>query len=98
MTADIKNAAQATATKPADATAAPAPSVDKAAEALRQEIEAIVRADHSAPFGILGINEDGRGGAITVRTFIPEARRIELIDAQSGEAIGDLEKIHPDGF
>jgi 1,4-alpha-glucan branching enzyme len=94
MTAYTKNPTSQTA-----AIAEPqAPSGVKSDEVLRAEIESIIRADHGDPFGILGMHTDGPDGAVTVRTFMPEARRVELIDGQSGETIGDLEKIHSDGF
>ncbi len=91
MTANIQNP-----TKTATATTATADSIK--AEALRQEIEAVVRAEHGDPFGILGMHTDGPDGAVTVRTFIPEARKITLIDAGTNEPVADLEKVHSDGF
>ena len=87
MTANIQNPTKTEST---------AESIN--AEALRQEIEAVVRAEHGDPFGILGMHTDGSDGAVTVRTFIPEARKITLIDAGTNEPVAELEKVHSDGF
>jgi 1,4-alpha-glucan branching enzyme len=59
-------------------------------------VAAIVEGRHADPFGILGMHEAGR--EIVVRVFLPWARRVEVIDAQSGAAVASLPKIHEAGF
>jgi 1,4-alpha-glucan branching enzyme len=58
-------------------------------------VEAVAAARHADPFSILGPHQVE--GGIVVRTFIPGAERVELIDA-SGKPLAALDRIHDDGF
>ena len=61
-----------------------------------QEIELICSARHGDPFSVLGPH--AQEGGVSIRAFLPNARRVEVLDADSGHAIGTLEQQHPDGF
>ncbi|HYD67707.1 1,4-alpha-glucan branching protein GlgB [Azospirillum sp.] len=68
------------------------------ANALQGAIEAIVRADHGDPFAVLGMHQDGAGAPVEVRTFLPGATRVWVIDAATGEPAAEMDLLHPDGF
>ena len=61
-----------------------------------QDIELICSARHGDPFSVLGPH--AQDGGVSVRAFLPGARRVEVLDAGSGHRIGTLEPRHPDGF
>ncbi|WP_207484107.1 1,4-alpha-glucan branching protein GlgB [Arenibaculum pallidiluteum] len=65
---------------------------------LRGGIEAIARAEHGDPFAILGMHSGGPGNPVTVRTFLPTAGRVWVLDGSSGEAVAELDRVHPEGF
>ncbi|MGQ9368856.1 1,4-alpha-glucan branching protein GlgB [Azospirillum sp. A39] len=69
-----------------------------ASTALQEGIEAIVRADHGDPFAILGMHQAEEGAPVEVRTFLPGADRIEVIDGSTGAVAGEMEKRHAEGF
>ncbi|SDG82053.1 1,4-alpha-glucan branching enzyme [Pseudomonas flavescens] len=56
----------------------------------RAAIEALIRGEHGDPFSILGPHEFAHG--LTIRTYLPGALGVELIDAVSGEALGSLQQ------
>ncbi|WP_145140575.1 1,4-alpha-glucan branching protein GlgB [Roseomonas gilardii] len=58
-------------------------------------IQALIEGRHGDPFAILGAH-DGPGGK-TVLTFQPGAKGVELLDAESGEVLAPMERIHPAG-
>ena len=62
-----------------------------------QEIELICSARHGDPFAVLGPHAQADGG-VSIRTFLPGARQVEVLDAGSGQLLGRLEKCHADGF
>jgi 1,4-alpha-glucan branching enzyme len=64
---------------------------------MRQEDAgaAIVAGDHGDPFSFLGMHQ-AEGGTV-VRAFLPGARAVEVVSSD-GDAIGTLERIHPDGL
>jgi 1,4-alpha-glucan branching enzyme len=64
---------------------------------MRQEdaVAAIVTGDHGDPFSFLGMHQ-AEGGTV-VRAFLPGARAVEVV-SRDGDAIGTLERIHPDGL
>ena len=61
-----------------------------------QDVELICSARHGDPFSVLGPHADD--GGVSVRAFLPGARRVEVLDADSGHPVGTLERQHPDGF
>jgi 1,4-alpha-glucan branching enzyme len=60
-------------------------------------IAALVAGRHGDPFAILGMH--ARGDApLSVRVFWPGAESVAVIESATGEAIAELQKLHPDGF
>ena len=64
---------------------------------MREEgtIAAIVAGEYGDPFSFLGMHESAEGPV--VRTFLPGASTVEVV-SRDGEAIGVLERIHPEGL
>ncbi|PZW40124.1 1,4-alpha-glucan branching protein GlgB [Pseudomonas sp. URMO17WK12:I2] len=56
----------------------------------RASVEALIRGEHGDPFSILGPHAFAHG--LTIRTYLPGALGVELIDAVSGEVLGSLEQ------
>lgn len=54
------------------------------------DAQALVRAEHANPFSILGPHEDGEG--LIVRTYQPNAIRVELLSAETGESLGEMDQ------
>ena len=61
-----------------------------------QDVELICSARHGDPFSVLGPH--AQEGGVSIRAFLPGARRVEVLDGDSGHSIGTLEQQHPDGF
>jgi len=60
------------------------------------EIAALASADHYDPFSILGLHPvDGR---LALRAFLPEADAVSVVDAATGTAIAELERVHDAGI
>ena len=59
-------------------------------------IDSLVRARHGDPFSLLGPHPVE--GGVAVRTFLPEASRVEVVDATSGAVRGTLARVHGDGL
>jgi 1,4-alpha-glucan branching enzyme len=71
--------------------------------AAKEEIELLVKAEHSDPFHILGAHPVSVNGnpAVAVRAFMPEAEKAWVVrnrDAQATPEVRELQRIHPDGF
>jgi 1,4-alpha-glucan branching enzyme len=64
---------------------------------LRQEdaVAAVVAGDHGDPYSFLGMHQ--LEGGTVVRAFLPGASTVEVV-SRDGDAIGTLERIHPDGL
>lgn len=65
---------------------------------LDEVISLIVSGRWGDPFAILGIHLDKRLRQVVVRTFQPQADAVTVVDSVSGEPLGTLERLHPDGF
>jgi 1,4-alpha-glucan branching enzyme len=66
----------------------------------REQIEAIVESRHGQPFDVLGphvVELQGRG-ALAVRAFFPDARRMWLVDREGGAVIAEARRLHDAGF
>ncbi len=59
-------------------------------------VDSFVRARHGDPFSLLGPHPVE--GGVAVRTFLPEASRVEVVDATSGFVRGTLARVHGDGL
>nr|WP_238858358.1 1,4-alpha-glucan branching protein GlgB [Faunimonas pinastri] len=60
-------------------------------------VESLVSGRHGDPFGLLGMHT-ASDGTLSVRVFWPGAQSVEILDAVSGQTVGELEQIHPSGF
>jgi 1,4-alpha-glucan branching enzyme len=60
------------------------------------DVRALVAARHGDPFGVLGMHVVD--GDVVVRALLPQASRVEVIDAADGSVAGDLELIDHAGF
>ncbi len=58
------------------------------------ELAALVSGEHANPFAVLGPHRVGN--TRIVRSFQPQARSVELIDA-SGELVASMSRVHPEG-
>ena len=58
-------------------------------------VAAIVAARHGDPFAFLGMHEEASG--LVVRTILPGAAAVEIVDAATGEAVAAAEKVHAEG-
>jgi 1,4-alpha-glucan branching enzyme len=59
-------------------------------------VTSVVTGDHPDPFSFLGMRP-AKGGGFLVRVFLPGARTVEVV-SYDGDALGELERIHPDGL
>ncbi|MGE0257999.1 MAG: 1,4-alpha-glucan branching protein GlgB [Alphaproteobacteria bacterium] len=60
------------------------------------EVEAIVNARHGDPFGFLGMHQSSAG--LYVRTFLPDAESVSVIESATGQTAARCERIHPAGL
>jgi 1,4-alpha-glucan branching enzyme len=60
------------------------------------EVTALVEARHGDPFAVLGPRE-GKGGVV-IRALVPGAEQVEVIEAATGEAVGELPLRHDAGL
>ncbi|WP_437882970.1 1,4-alpha-glucan branching protein GlgB [Pseudomonas sp. LRF_L74] len=62
----------------------------------RADIEALVRAEHHDPFAFLGPHEVN--GGVEIRAYLPGALRVELVDALSGDSLGEMRQDEAPGL
>ncbi|KMM91280.1 1,4-alpha-glucan branching protein GlgB [Pseudomonas lundensis] len=55
----------------------------------RQDIEALINAEHRDPFSVLGPHADGQGG-YCIRAFLPQALSVNVVDRETGDVLGPL--------
>ncbi|MFM2043800.1 MAG: 1,4-alpha-glucan branching enzyme [Pseudomonadota bacterium] len=60
-------------------------------------IQALMQADHGDPFSVLG-PQAGADGTWQVRVIFPDARRLTIIDRESGDPLAEAERVHEGGF
>jgi len=61
-------------------------------------VEAIVVGDHGDPFAVLGMHGRRGGGPLVVRAFLPDARRVWVVDVRDGTVVSELHKLHGAGL
>jgi len=71
-------------------------SLDRPALTEAQRIDAVARGVDGDVFSFLGMH--GSGNGVVVRAFRPNAERVDVIDARSGQVAFALERVHPMGF
>jgi 1,4-alpha-glucan branching enzyme len=76
----------------------PAPAPPTAAELLRESFNSLFRADHGAPFTILGPHpvDTPQGKALAIRALIPDAEKLEVVFSDP-EEVHPAERIHSGG-
>ena len=64
------------------------------------EIDRIVQGDHNDPFSILGMHVEKRNAKDTVvmRAFLPQARKVAVVDSATGGVVADLPLVREQGF
>ncbi|MDA3922563.1 MAG: 1,4-alpha-glucan branching protein GlgB [Salinisphaera sp.] len=62
----------------------------------RDHIQALIEARHEDPFSVLGPRVAGNG--LIVRALFPDADAVTAIDAETGDALAELERAHDDGL
>ncbi|WP_119419160.1 1,4-alpha-glucan branching protein GlgB [Desertibaculum subflavum] len=67
-----------------------------ASDASSHDVQAIVNGDHPDPFAFLGLHETEDG--LVVRTFLPEAAGVTVLDAKTSRPVGALERVHDAGL
>ena len=60
------------------------------------EVEAIVHARHGDPFAFLGMHQSSAG--VYVRTFLPDAESVSVVESATGAVAARAERIHPAGM
>ena len=60
------------------------------------DTDLIRQALHGDPFSVLGLHADA-AGRLWLRTMLPSAAQVAVLDAGSGELLGTLQKRHADG-
>jgi 1,4-alpha-glucan branching enzyme len=63
---------------------------------LSAAAHAVLDGRHGDPFAFLGMHQTG--GRITVRVYLPWARRVWVVRADTGAVAGELPRQHEDGF
>ena len=65
-----------------------------------QELNRIIEVRHSDPHCVLGMHivQEGGKDCVSVRAFIPQAKKVTLIDNNDDSKTYELSKIHIDGF
>jgi 1,4-alpha-glucan branching enzyme len=77
---------------------------DGSAVDFARQAEAIARAEHGDPFSFLGMHVSGPaggaagGGTVSVRTFLPGALRVWVIDTATGEPAAEMARRHGEGL
>ena len=59
------------------------------------EVEAIVHARHGDPFAFLGMHRSSAG--LYVRTFLPDAESVAVVESATGRIAARCERLHPAG-
>ena len=62
------------------------------------EVTAIIHAKHQDVFSVLGMHTDPVSNAITVRTFLPEAQSVEVIDSKNNKSVAILNLVEASGL
>ncbi len=62
------------------------------------QIDAVKYGDAHDPFSILGMHSPSADGPVQIRAYEPRAQRVEVLDGPTGDVVGELPKIDPDGF
>ncbi|MBU6297293.1 MAG: 1,4-alpha-glucan branching enzyme, partial [Alphaproteobacteria bacterium] len=61
-------------------------------------IAAILAGDDHDPFSFLGMHKDSNTNELQVRVLRPDAARVDVVDRETGEDVGQLPRVHEDGL
>src|SRR5512132_874399 len=69
-------------------------------EKLETEIDRVIYANHNDPFSILGMHKQLVDGSekLVVRAFLPQARKVSVVDSATGAVVADLPQVRDEGF
>ncbi|MBK8175190.1 MAG: 1,4-alpha-glucan branching protein GlgB [Rhodospirillales bacterium] len=69
-------------------------------EKTEAEIDRILYADHNDPFSFLGMHVEQSAGApqLVVRVFLPQARKVGVVEYATGKVVADLPQVREQGF
>jgi 1,4-alpha-glucan branching enzyme len=71
--------------------------VNRSPEAMAHElVEAIAHGNHGDPFAVLGPHPTEKG--VAIRAMLPDAARVWVIAREDERSLGEMERIHPNGF
>ena len=60
-------------------------------------LEALVSGCFSEPFSVLGMHRGDVDGKILIRTFQPQAQNVYVLEYDTGDILGQMERIHESG-
>ncbi len=78
------------------ATGALAASVRRDDSLTPEMVRALLHADHTDPFAVLGMHADS--GSVTIRVLQPGASRVRVQERRSGEIVAELPRMHAEGL
>ena len=62
------------------------------------QIDRLVEARHDDVFSVLGLHAHPQGKGLIVRTFLPDAQAVEVIDSKKKISVAELDQIHDAGL
>jgi 1,4-alpha-glucan branching enzyme len=65
---------------------------------LETNVEKIISAKHPDPFSYLGMHPGPKGQGLVVRAFLPQAKRVHVVETAKGTVIAELLKVHDAGL
>ena len=65
---------------------------------LETNVEKIVGAKHPDPFSYLGMHPGPKGQGLVVRAFLPQAKRVQVVETAKGTVVSELPKVHGAGL
>jgi 1,4-alpha-glucan branching enzyme len=70
--------------------------IDTHSQLPDEAVRALIHARHGDPFAVLGMHV--ADGGVVVRALLPQASRVQVLDAADGHVAGELPLIDPDGL
>ncbi|MCV6606338.1 MAG: 1,4-alpha-glucan branching enzyme, partial [Porticoccaceae bacterium] len=63
-----------------------------------EQLYALLGACHDNPFSVLGMHANTSGDGLVVRALLPGAHSVSVIHSGDNQSVGELRKVHGDGF
>ena len=70
--------------------------IDTHSQLPDEAVRALIHARHGDPFAVLGMHV--ADGGVVVRALLPQASRVQVVDAADGHVAGELPLINSDGL